>query len=161
MAEQQIVTQAEEAREVEASIVSGCSAIRTAWILLAERLEHFHAERMWAALGYETFEEWLGSPEISLSQSHSYALMEGYRELVKERGLTTDDLAGIEITKVRTVLPALRRGEVEVEDALADARTLSRSDLTEKYADRHRDKLDAEREPERCSECGQPLRRSK
>jgi hypothetical protein len=41
----------------------------------------------------------------------------------------------LEVTKVCTVLPAVRQGRANLEDALDDAKTLSRSDLREKHRD--------------------------
>lgn len=141
---------------IERQIVAGCSAIRAAWVALAAFLHEFHAEQMWEDLGHENFDEWLGSPEISLGRSHVYALIQCYQVLIVERGIEAAKLEAIEATKAVQVLPALKRGEVEVEEALADAESLSRIDLREKYGKR----LSASRrqlvECERCGLMRQP-----
>ena len=120
--------------------------------MLAAHLHEFHVEEMWRDLSYESFNEWLGSPEISLQRSHVYALIEAHRELVLERGVNPDDLKAIEATKISHILPALRRGEVELEVALADAGQLSRSDLRVKYRGESSGQPDTQLQ--RCSDCG-------
>ena len=88
---------------------------------------------MWQYLGYEDFNSWIASPEIDLGRSQVYALIEAYKVLVLELEMTTDDLGKLEVTKVSQVLPALRKGDVELEAAISDVEVLSRSDLREKY----------------------------
>lgn len=143
--------QAKKAFEVEGKIKKGCSAIREVWVALACYLHEFHSGRMWEHLGHDTFEEWLGSPDIGLGRSHVYALIETYEELVVKRGLKDEELSSLEATKVAQVLPALRRGEVELETALADCEALSRSALREKYGKQ----LPVSRVPlTQCEDCG-------
>lgn len=142
---------AKKAFQVEAKIKKGVGAIRQVWIALAAYLHEFHAEKMWEHLGYDKFEEWLGTPEIGLGRSQVYALIEAYAELVVKREVDEGVLADLEATKLAVVLPALRRGDVELEDALADCESLSRSELREKYGKR----VPAERVPLiECEDCG-------
>lgn len=125
-------TRAERAFEIEQHVIKGTQAIRTAWVLLAAELHEFHHQKMWEERDCETFEEWLGTPEISLGRSQTYALIEIYRELVLKREVDPAELT-TEASKIAQVLPALRRGDVDLEDALSDAESLSRADLREKY----------------------------
>lgn len=142
---------AQHAFEVESKIKKGCASIRQVWVALAAYLYEFHEGRMWELLDYDKFEDWLGSPEIGLGRSHAYALIETYAELVVKREVEQSTLADLEATKVAVVLPALRRGEVELEQALADCEALSRSALREKYGKA----VSAERVPLiECEECG-------
>jgi hypothetical protein len=145
---------ADRAYELEQQVVVGCRTIRAAWLHLAAYLHEMNAERLYTVLGYETFNEWLGTPEISLSRSHAYALIGSYVEFVIERGIDHREIDSIEATKLAETLPALRRGEVQVEDAIADASTLSRSDLREKYRADGSGRLDAETERPICPNCG-------
>jgi hypothetical protein len=143
--------EAEAAFKIERKIVDGCSAIRKVWVALAAYLSDFHEGKMWEQLGHDSLEEWLGAPEIGLSRSHVYALIEAYRELVVKRGLSDGELAKLEATKIAQVLPALRRGDVDLETALADCESLSRSALREKYGHA----LPASRKPlVKCEDCG-------
>jgi hypothetical protein len=67
------------------------------------------------------------------------------------------------------VLPAVRRGFVDSKDALADARTLARDDLRQRYSEvstassRGRAPLAAETEPDyaRCPTCGSRVTRDR
>jgi hypothetical protein len=113
--------------------------LRTNWVRLAEHLYQWNEDKAWAALDYETLEEWLASPDIELSRSHYFRLVENYREFVVARGVKPELLGTVDFTKVREVLPAIRRGHVDPEEAIADAQALTRTDLEEKY--RHRDPI--------------------
>lgn len=142
---------AKKAHAVEAKIKKGVGAIRNVWVALASYLHEFHANKMWEHLGFDTFEEWLGTPEIGLGRTQVYALIEAHEELVEKRGIEPSRLAELEATKVAVVLPAVRRGEVELEDAFADCETLSRSELREKYGQQ----VAKERVPlVECPDCG-------
>lgn len=124
---------ASAAFEAEQRIKLTLHTLRSSWIVLAEQLWHFLEQRQWRALGYERQEEWLASPDVELSARMVLHLRELWRELVVERGIDPRQLEGIGWSKARDVLPAVRRGFVDVEEALEDARALSRRDLREKY----------------------------
>lgn len=144
-------TRAERAFEIEQRVITATQAIRTAWVLLAAELHEFHFQKMWEERDCDTFEEWLGTPEISLGRSQTYALIEIYRELVLEREVDPETLTA-ESSKIAQVLPALRRGEVELDAALADAESLSRADLREKYGKQSGGGGGVKLEP--CDQCG-------
>jgi hypothetical protein len=142
---------AKKAYAVEAKIKKGVGAIRQVWIALAGFLHEFYSAKMWEHLGHDKFEEWLGTPEIGLGRSQVYALIEAYEELVVKREVEPEVLAELEATKLAVVLPAIRKGEVELEDALADCESLSRSALREKYGKA----VPVERVPlVECEDCG-------
>lgn len=146
---------AKKAFAVETKIKKGTGAIKQVWIALAGYLHDFYSERMWTALGYEKFEEWLGTPEIGLKRSQTYQLIEVYEELVVKRGVSQEQLAELEMSKLAVVLPALRKGEVELEEVLSDCEELSRSALREKYGQA----VPAERIPlTECEDCGKMCR---
>lgn len=142
---------AKKAFQVEAKIKKGVGAIKQVWIALAAYLHEFYVAKMWEHLGHDKFEDWLGTPEIGLARSQVYALIEAYEELIVKRGVEDAVLAKLEASKLAVVLPALRRGEVELEEALADCEVLSRSALREKYGKA----VPAERVPLiQCEDCG-------
>lgn len=142
--------------ELERQIVDGCRAIRGAWFQLASLLYEMNAGQHYQLLGHETFKSWLGTPEVSLSPTHAYALIGIYAEFVIEGGFGPDDLGAIEATKLATALPAIRRGEIDLSEAIDDATQLSRSDMTEKYRDPSAP-LDAETERPICPNCHQRM----
>jgi hypothetical protein len=149
-----------KAEATQEKIVKGCEAIRTVWIALAGHLHDFFAMKMWKELGYETFNDWLATPEIDLGRTQVYTLIEAYQELVIERGVDAEELVGLDVTKIAVVLPAIRSGEVSLDDALADCKVLSRSDLREKYGQQLPDKsgegagAGGKRELVQCADCG-------
>lgn len=148
------------AEATQKKIVKGCEAIRTVWIALAGHLHDFFEMKMWTTLGYETFAEWLATPEIDLGRTQVYALIEAYRELVIDRGVEVETLSNLDVTKIAVVLPAIRSGEVELDVALSDCETLSRSDLREKYGQQLPEKsgegagAGGKRELVQCADCG-------
>ena len=87
----------------------------------------------WRLLGYESLEEWLGDPAVGLTRTHFFRLTGLWRELVVERVVPHAGLRGVDMDKLDTALPAVKRGEVEPDEAIADAHALSRSDLQQKY----------------------------
>lgn len=146
---------AEKAFEVESKIKTGTGAIKQVWVALAGHLHEFYTEQMWVSLGHDKFESWLGTPEIGLKRSQTYQLIEVYEELVVKREVSQAQLAELEMSKLAVVLPALRKGDVELEDVLADCEELSRSALREKYGQ----SVPAERIPlTECEDCGKMCR---
>jgi len=145
--------------DLQAGIAADIAGMRRSWARLASRLHEFHAAQGWRSLGSETFNEWLAQPEIGLRRKHAYVLIQAWGEFVVTRDVPPAELDTVDLTKVETVLPALNRGEVDPEEALADCRALSRSDLREKYrGDPHR-AIDPHAEPwEVCPDCGKTRR---
>lgn len=124
---------ADRAFDLEQEIIRGCRGIRMAWVHLAAYLHEFYEGRMWELLGYERFNEWIAAPEISLGRSQTYSLIAAYHEFVVVRGVPVERLACADSSKVAETLPALKAGVVDVDEALSDAESLSRSDLRERY----------------------------
>ncbi len=146
---------AEKAFAVEEKIKKGTGAIKQVWIALAGHLHEFYKGQMWTALGHDKFESWLGSPDIGLRRSQTYQLIEVYEELVVKRDVSQEQLGELEMSKLAVVLPALRKGDVELEEVLSDCEELSRSALREKYGQ----SVPAERIPlTECEECGKMCR---
>lgn len=126
--------QAGAAYEIENRIRNHVRAMRGLWVRLAEDLFKFHELEMWRDLGHNGFEEWLASPDIELERRWVYELIGMWRELVVKRNVDPAKLEPVQVSKVREVLPAIRRGRVDISDALADCETLARDDLRQKYA---------------------------
>ena len=146
-------TRADLAFETEGKIKEGISAARTVWVALAAFLSDFHEEKMWETLGHDSFDSWLATPEIDLGRSMAYALVQNYRYFIGEGRISSEELAEFEPTKLQQVLPALKAGDVEPSEALADVGSLSRSDLKEKYG--KPGKSAAGKSMEKCGICGQ------
>jgi hypothetical protein len=125
---------AAEAHKQHEAIVYTIGRMRSAWAILAEQLHTFMSNEAWKALGYATLESWLAQPEISIERRHAFLLRQAWDELVVRKGVDPAELRKVDVSKVQAVLPAVRRGQVNVDDALADCETLARDDLREKYS---------------------------
>ena len=150
---------AELAFTKEAEIKAHVKTMRTTWIRLGGALHDFYENGMYKALGYKTFEEWIAQPEVEIPRREIFKLKMVWKHLVLERGVDPADLEGTAITKIERVMPHIRRGNAKLEDALSDAKTLTRNDLRDRYRDASRDPdvpWDAELEPLRvkCNVCG-------
>jgi hypothetical protein len=119
--------------EVEQRIKGHVHQMRGLWIRLAEDLYLFANGEMWRDLGHQSFDEWLAGPDIDLARRTVYGLIEVWKELVVNRGVRPHQIADVPVSKLRDSLAAVRRGFVDAEDAISDARTLGRDDLRERY----------------------------
>lgn len=150
-------------REIKTKVVGG----REAWWQLAEVLYRFHEKSDPKYLGYEDVDEFLAQPEIGLSRRSYFRAVQLWSELIVVKQLPAAEVTEIEPSKAREVMPAIMRGDVKVEDALDDARALSKRDVIEKYRPSNQARhgqatndskpLNAADEPERvrCDRCGQ------
>lgn len=148
--------QAQLAFETEKRIKDQVQAIRTGWIALAGDLYEFTDKKMYDHLGYGSLNEWLAGPDIELERRMVMYLTSAWRELVVSRNVDPRQLEEVNVSKVSVVLPAIRAGNVEIEDALSDAKTLTRSDLEAKYGKAGKDAQGGGDEPEyaTCETCG-------
>jgi hypothetical protein len=121
------------AHAVDQRIKGKILAMRRTWISLMGDLYEFHQGELWRDLGYTGFEAWLDDPEVELERRYVYDLIAMHHQLVVERGVDPSRLQQLKISKVREVLPAIRRGLVTVDEGLEDAEQLRRSDLEDRY----------------------------
>lgn len=126
---------------------------------VAERLYEFHEGGLWVALGYATLADFLAQPDLGMSRTTFFQMTRLWRDLVVVRQVPAETIGALEPTKVREVLPAIRRGDVGVDKALDDAASLGYLDLRATYGPGGSGPdapLDAEAEPARvqCQECG-------
>lgn len=125
---------AHEAHALQAGIKGCVRNIRRAWIEMGRYLYEFHAMKGWEALGYDTQEEWLAQAEIGIHRTQAFRLRQAYRELCIDRQVSVERLGEVDPSRVWEILPAIRRGQVDAERALADAEVLGEADLRERYA---------------------------
>jgi hypothetical protein len=165
------------AHEAQARIKKTMHLVRIAWARLAEELFKFSEQEMWRSLGYDSYEAWLADPEIDIERRWAFQLTAIWRELVIHRGADPRRLERAAPSKLQEILPAVRRNHVSLEEGLADAEQLSRSDLRERYGPRGggskastegarpdtSTRYDAESEPSMaiCPTCGSRVREEK
>jgi hypothetical protein len=163
---------ADAAHQMDQEIREIKRQMESLWVLLAERLYHFRIGEMWKDIGYPTLQSWLDDPEVDVERRWLYKLTDAYRFLVIEWGVPLERVKSLKISKVNEVLPAIRRGQVELEAGLSDAETLRREDLEIQYRGLHSSMpgsavaatspiIEVEEEPEwaTCPTCGSSYQR--
>jgi hypothetical protein len=159
------------AHDVDQRIRGNVRRMRGMWVELAEDLTRFHRAEQWRDLGHTSFEAYLADPGLELNRRWVYNLIAAYQQLVIDRGVDAERLKHIHVSKATEILPALRRDQVTVEEALSDAETLTKDDLVTRYRGTasstpgrvEPSQLEPEREPSprhtaRCPTCGQTIR---
>lgn len=126
---------AEQAFDLEARVRAARAFERRTWVPLAEGLAAFHHSKAWEALDYEKFGDWLGTPEVGLGRRQAYRLIQAW-DWAGDNGVSQETLEMLDLTKLAVVIPAVKAGRAELQEALGDAEMLSRSDLVEKYTER-------------------------
>ena len=98
---------------------------------LASLLTINHDNRYYKTLGYDTWEEFLATPEISMSRFFAYKLMQIDRVWVNKFGVSPAKLQGIDSEKLYLMGTMINESftNEEIEERLEQARTLSRSDV--------------------------------
>jgi hypothetical protein len=135
------------------------------WLDLGAELYLFKQGRMWEKLGYESFSSYVADVDTDIEPRYAYSLAEMYEQLVIERGVDPERLKELNVSKVRTVLPAIRREQVTIEEGFSDAEALTKRDLELKYSGRASStpgrpstssKVETDNEPvwARCPTCG-------
>jgi hypothetical protein len=116
------------ATRLKAGLQSGREAL---WDV-AKAAAEFDDQSGWTALGYDSMRHWLAEPDIGMSRRTFLRLVSTWREMEK-RQVSSARLALLEPAKVDVVLPKVRSGAVELDDALADAEELGYADLRHRY----------------------------
>lgn len=104
------------------------------WALAAAVYE-FHEGGCWGLIGYDTLEEFLAQSEVAMKRTQFFRLSKMYRDLHVVKRIPMKKLEQIEPTKAQAIAPAVIRGEVKVDKALADAAPggLGVRDLRDEY----------------------------
>lgn len=148
---------ADEAFVLESAVMAARAAERGSWLPLAESLYTFHTAQAWRDLGWEKFTEWIATPELSLGRRHAYRLIAIWA-WAQDKHIALAELHECDVTKLALVLPHVLLDEVSAEDAIADVKSLSRSDLSAKYVGSELPAATpAEPETEICADCGRTI----
>ena len=158
-----VVASASTAFNLEQRIKQTALVAHASWWALSELLYEFHEGGYWADLGHDSLDAFLAQPDIGISRSQFFKQSKTWRDLVIVKEIAPEKLKDLEPSKVREVVPAIMRGEVEPEKALTDAEELSFRDVVIRYRPEEQGKhgardapLDASQEPQRiqCKVCG-------
>jgi hypothetical protein len=126
---------AQVAQEAHQKVLDGLHAVNLGLACAAEGCYLLHQSTGWRALGYDTLREYLAAPEVTMSRSMFYALSLIWQRYVLDGGLEPTLLGDAERTKLEVPLPALGKGVVTAEKAVADAASLTRTELEVLYAE--------------------------
>jgi len=96
------------------------------FMVLASLLITNHDNQYYKILGYDTWEEFLAIPEISMSRSFAYKIMQVYRIWVIKYGVSQENL---DIDNEKLFLASIQATEENYKEWLEKARVLSRSDI--------------------------------
>ena len=93
---------------------------------LALLLKNSYDNKYYKTLGYDTWEEYLGTPEISISRFWAYKLIKVYETWVEKFGV---EPAKLDIDLEKLFLTIKKATKENYEEVLEQARNLSRSDV--------------------------------
>jgi len=122
------------ARLLDAQVKDCVRVGRAAMWEMAMRLHEMDEENGWTALGFDHLTDWLDQPEVGLTYRTYRRLADAYRDLVVLRDVDLPALAGLDLSKVDVVLPAVKDQRVRLEKALEDAKALSFRELRQVYS---------------------------
>jgi hypothetical protein len=124
---------AQDAFAIEERIKTAMNDGREALWRMMEALYEFDEESAWRFLGFESLSEWLAQPEIGMTRTTYYRYVRTWRELAVIRKVSVPALAQVDPTKVDIVMPAVKAGRYNLNQAFADVQELGWRDLREKY----------------------------
>lgn len=156
----------DEAFQLEQAIKQDLVDAHQAWWKLAQTFWVFRQGRYWLDLKYNTIDEFLAQPDVGVTRSTFFRFVQAWDEFHVRREIEPEVLQEIEPSKALVILPAVRDGKVEPEQAVADATAMGYRDLRQHYkpqpnggkseAEDDSTSLDASAEPVRvqCELCG-------
>jgi len=119
---------ANKAHGLHRDVVLCKHALTKNFLTLAERLYQIKEEGLYETLDYPSFTSYLASPEVSISATTAYSLIDIYRTFLLELKVNESELIPIGRTKLERILPVVTPENAE--DWLSQAETLSTTDLT-------------------------------
>lgn len=123
---------AAEAHRAHVQVVSGLRRANEGFAAAAQGCYLLQQSKGWLALGYETLNEYLATPEVTVSGSEFFRLADIWEQYVLD-GRCDPALLVAGPSKLEVPLPALKQGVVSAEQAAADAESMTRNDLRVHY----------------------------
>jgi hypothetical protein len=96
-------------------------------LIVAQLLKECRDNGYWKVLKHDSFEGFLGSPELGFRRSKAYALIQLYELYVDKLNVPADRMLSIGTSKLSKIAPIV---ESDVEGWLSKAEHLSKSDLS-------------------------------
>jgi len=131
------IQKAKQGFKIHQNIIETKHNITGNFIRLGYLLKLAQEEKLAQAMGYDTWAQYLATPEISISVSTASRLVNIWDILVLKHKFKTEGLTAIDMSKLFEILPVVRqlKSKNEVSDWLDKARELGMRDLrTEKIS---------------------------
>lgn len=111
------------------------SEIEKRFVRISRSLWAVYSQAYWTELGLDNFEQFLKSPEVDIAISVGYGLKEVGR-LLEEGAFTEEKAVEIGPSKLRALLPAIKKDPDNIGELLDKASALNYLDLTDEVAGR-------------------------
>jgi len=121
---------ASKAFTIHQEIIQLKNVVGGAFIVMGQRLKEIKEKELFHFLGdggYDTFESYLGSPELQFDRRKAYYLIQIYSTFCENLNIKQEDISGIYWTTLRQILPIVNKENHQ--EWIEKARTLSRTDL--------------------------------
>lgn len=119
----------EIANKYHNEIVRTKYAINRNFLYLSRLLFDVANTKLYHTMGYDSMEEYIATPEVNIKRSWFYDLLRVYRQFVLQYEYTDERLLPIGISKLILLTRNKDVNKENVDDWLATAETLSKSDL--------------------------------
>lgn len=130
------------AHELNEKIISLKQRLNRNFIDIGKYLKVMRDDEAYKQLGYETFEIYLGIPELAFNRSTAYNLIVVYETFVLDLKYEPEQLAEADYSKLARILPTVKVQPVGHEEWFGKALTLSRSDLEKELKEAKGEKVE-------------------
>ena len=113
-------------------IVRARNMVGAGFLAMGRLLKDNRDRKYFHVLGYETFEEFLGSPDVTLSRAMAFRLINTVEVFIDKLGRPHEELTAIGIGRLADITPVV---EQDPDEWLGKAQVLSRSDLQDEVSE--------------------------
>lgn len=124
-----LIKTGEIAHQYHTEVVKVKQAINSNYFYLAKLLYEMTIDNLFIPLGYESMEDYIQTSEINIKRSWYYALTRVYKQFCLDYNYQEEELLPIGISKLVMLSKNKVTNKDNVDDWLATARELSKSDL--------------------------------
>ena len=129
----------DEAYYLDLTIKSRHLKINDMAFYLASDLYKMDTKKLYKKLGYRSFNAYLADPEVGINRATAYKLVSIYRDLIMDQSIQKDQFVEIGQDKLAIIRPYKIEHPDLLEELLADAKALSKTDLRKQLRDRFND----------------------
>lgn len=122
---------ADEAHEVYQQIKSIREDETKNRLFLGKALTRFEDGRLYESLGHNTFESFIGDPEVDIGRSTAYRYMKVYRRFLLMAETPAEDVVKMGMRKAGMISRFVNDPAEDIQEWIEKAKMLSRSDLQE------------------------------